>query len=64
LNVQVRPHNGDAGLNEREKVFTWLEKAVQERDLAIISLKVDLYWYSLRADPRFADLLRRVGLPQ
>ncbi len=53
-----------AGLGEREKAFAWLEKAVQERDLAIISLKVDLYWDSLRADPHFADLLRRVGLPQ
>ena len=53
-----------AGLGEREKAFAWLEKAVQERDLAIISLKVDLYWDRLRDDPRFADLVRRVGLPQ
>jgi Flp pilus assembly protein TadD len=53
-----------SGLGEREKAFAWLEKAVQERDLAIISLKVDLYWDSLRDDARFADMLRRVGLPQ
>ena len=53
-----------AGLGEREKAFAWLEKSVQERDLAIISLKVDLYWDGLRDDSRFADLLRRVGLPQ
>jgi serine/threonine protein kinase/tetratricopeptide (TPR) repeat protein len=53
-----------AGLGDREKALAWLEKAVQERDLAIISLKVDLYWDRLRDDARFADLLRRVGLPQ
>jgi serine/threonine protein kinase/Flp pilus assembly protein TadD len=53
-----------AGLGDRETAFAWLEKAVQERDLAIVSLKVDLYWERLRDDVRFADLLRRVGLSQ
>ena len=53
-----------AGLEEKEKVFAWLEKAFQERSLAIVGLKSDQYWDSLRSDPRFADLLRRVGLPQ
>ena len=53
-----------AGLGEKEKAVAWLEKAFQERTIAIVSLKVDPYWDSLRTDPRFADLLRRVGLPQ
>ena len=53
-----------AGLGEKEKAFAWLEKAFQERTIAIVSLKVDPYWDSLRTDPRFTDLLRRVGLPQ
>jgi len=53
-----------AGLGEKEKAFAWLEIAFQERTIAIVSLKVDPYWDSLRTDPRFTDLLRRVGLPQ
>ena len=53
-----------AGLGNREKAFASLEKAVQARDLDIVSLKVDLYWDGLRDDARFADLLCRVGLPQ
>ena len=51
-----------AGLGEKEKVFAWLEKAFQEKSFAMVGLKSDQYWDSLRSDPRFADLLRRVGL--
>ena len=53
-----------AGLGDNEKAFAWLEKAFQEREGGIVSLKADLYWDSLRTDPRFPDLVRRIGLPQ
>jgi TolB-like protein/Flp pilus assembly protein TadD len=52
------------GLGDKEKAFVWLDKAVQERASIIISLKAAPHWDSLRSDPRFTDLLRRVGLPQ
>jgi eukaryotic-like serine/threonine-protein kinase len=50
-----------AHLGEREQAIQWLEKAYEERNVPI-SLKVDPRWDGLRSDPRFADLIRRVGL--
>lgn len=50
------------GLGEKDRAFEWLEKAYEERDGWVTSLNVDPRVDSLRADPRFADLLRRVGL--
>lgn len=52
-----------AGLGDKERAFEYLEKAYREKALDISwSLKSDLRIDSLRADPRFQDLLRRVGL--
>jgi tetratricopeptide (TPR) repeat protein len=54
-----------AGLGEKDKAFEFLEKAYQERSPDIpYFLKADLRIDNLRSDPRFRDLLRRVGLPQ
>jgi TolB-like protein/DNA-binding winged helix-turn-helix (wHTH) protein/Tfp pilus assembly protein PilF len=52
------------GLGQNDKAFEFLEKAYQERspDLPYF-IKVDLRIDGLRPDPRFQDLLRRVGLP-
>jgi tetratricopeptide (TPR) repeat protein len=52
-----------AGLGENEKAFEFLEKAYSEKALDLPwSLKSDQLLDSLRPDPRFQDLLRRVGL--
>lgn len=53
-----------AGLGEKDKTFEWLEKAVEDRSTgsSFVNVKVDPTWDSLRSDPRFKDLLRRMNL--
>lgn len=51
-------------IGDKNKAFEWLEKAFEERSTYVAYLKVFPIVDPLRSDPRFADLLRRVGLPQ
>jgi serine/threonine-protein kinase len=53
-----------AGLGEKDEAFVWLAKAVEERSVWLSKLKVEPRLDGLRRDPRFAELLRRVGLTQ
>jgi TolB-like protein len=53
-----------AELGEKDEAFAWLEKAYDERDYQLTLLKVSPEMDNLRSDPRFTDLLRRVGLAQ
>lgn len=48
---------------ERECALESLEKAFHERDDLMINLNVDPVFDGIRTDPRFRDLVRRVGLP-
>jgi hypothetical protein len=50
-----------AALGENDKAFAELNKAYTNREYFLVWLKVDPRLDSLRADPRFGDLLRRVG---
>jgi eukaryotic-like serine/threonine-protein kinase len=50
------------GLREDDQAFAWLEKAYEERHPYLILMKVEPVFDRLRPDPRFADLVRRVGL--
>jgi eukaryotic-like serine/threonine-protein kinase len=52
-----------AALGDKEKAFASLEKGYTERDFQLTDLKVEPAYDSLRDDPRFQDLLRRVGFP-
>jgi eukaryotic-like serine/threonine-protein kinase len=52
-----------AGLDQKDQAFAELEKAFQERSDYLLFLKVWDAMASLRSDPRFQDLLRRIGLP-
>jgi TolB-like protein/DNA-binding winged helix-turn-helix (wHTH) protein len=53
-----------ASLGNKDRALAWLDKAVGERNWCILYLKDDPVWDPLRSDPRFSDLLHRVGLPQ
>jgi TolB-like protein/DNA-binding winged helix-turn-helix (wHTH) protein/Flp pilus assembly protein TadD len=50
------------GLGERDEALAWLERAYAQRHQGMVFLKVEPKWNNLRSDPRFQDLLRRVGL--
>ena len=51
------------GLGDTNQAFAWMERGYHERDGWINSLKVDPRLDPLRSDPRFHDLIARVGLP-
>ena len=51
-----------AGLNDRDKAFEWLEKAYQQRYEGVIYIKCQPYYDNLRSDPRYYDLVQRIGL--
>jgi tetratricopeptide (TPR) repeat protein len=54
--------NAYLGLGDNEHAFVWLERAYREKSMIIQLLKVHPYFDPIREDPRFKDLLRRVGL--
>jgi TolB-like protein/Flp pilus assembly protein TadD len=51
-------------LGDKEKAFERLDQAVIHGQNTYMNLKVGPQWDGLRSDPRFAELLRRAGLPQ
>lgn len=51
-----------AALDDKDRAFAWLDNAVKSHDLMLARLKVDKRFDSLRSDPRFGDLVRRVGI--
>jgi TolB-like protein/Tfp pilus assembly protein PilF len=54
--------NAYLGLGENEEAFAWLEQAYKEQSNMLQFVKVHPYFDPIRSDPRFADLVRRVGL--
>jgi len=53
-----------AGLGENEPALDWLEKASADHLNAIVFLKVDPQLDTLRSNPRFHELQRRLRLPE
>ena len=51
-------------LGNYDEAFAWFERAYQEKSETLQYLKVNPFFDPVRDDPRFADLLRRVGLDQ
>ncbi|SRR6266516_412702 len=52
------------GLGDKEQALRWLEKSYENREDGFIWINSDPAWDSLRSEPRFQSLARRVGLPQ
>jgi hypothetical protein len=52
------------GLGNREDALQWLENGYDQRTFLIPTLNVDPRFEPLRSDPRFDDLLRRIGFPE
>jgi eukaryotic-like serine/threonine-protein kinase len=53
-----------ADLGDKNEAFRWLNTAYQERDTYLYGLRTEFLLDPLRSDPRFAELVRKVGLPQ
>jgi serine/threonine protein kinase/tetratricopeptide (TPR) repeat protein len=51
-------------LGDKDHAFEWLNVAYQEHDGGLINIKTDFTVDSLRKDPRYAELMRKIGLPQ
>ena len=51
-----------AGMGNKDEAISWLQRAYLEHSEIIVSLKVDPLFDPLRSDPRFQDLLHKVGL--
>jgi pentatricopeptide repeat protein len=54
--------NAYLGLGDNEQAFVWLEQAFKEKSNMLQWVKIHPYFDPIRSDPRFADLLRRIGL--
>src|SRR5262249_36973750 len=52
------------GLGAKNSTFEWLEKAYEDHSSWLIYLKVDPRFDTIRDDPRYRDLLRRMNLPE
>ena len=51
------------GMGQKETAIDWLEKAYQVRARDLLDIRYDPEFAGLRTDPRFIDLIRRIGLP-
>lgn len=54
----------DARLGDNRRAFEWLDAAYRERNLGLMRLNTDFLLDPVRSDPRFAELVRKVDLPQ
>jgi tetratricopeptide (TPR) repeat protein len=52
------------GLDDKDKAFEWLEKDFQARNGKLAEIRWQIQFEPLRDDPRFKDLIKRIGLPQ
>ena len=53
-----------ARLGRKDEAISWLEKGYEERDFRMTLISVSFEFDGIRSDPRFKELVRRVGLPE
>lgn len=53
-----------ADLGDKDHAFEWLNTAYQEHSAGLIRLRTDPILDPLRSDPRYAELVRKIGFPQ
>ena len=53
-----------ARMGDRDDAFEWLEKAYAERSGLLEYIKIDEFFVPFHSDPRYIDLLKRMGFPQ
>ena len=53
-----------AELGDKKDAFEWLNTAYQEHDFLMITLRTDFTMDTLHSDPRYTDLVRKIGFPQ
>lgn len=51
------------GFDDHDVIFEWLERAVEARNRNVALIKTESMWAPLHDDPRYAELLHRIGLP-
>jgi serine/threonine-protein kinase len=51
------------GLGDADRAFEWLERSFEERFNRLAYLRFEIIWDSLRKDPRFEAMVRKIGLP-
>jgi tetratricopeptide (TPR) repeat protein len=53
-----------AKLGQKDEAMEWLEKAYERRDFRLMMIGISFDFDSMRSDPRFIEMVKRVGLPQ
>jgi len=53
-----------ADLGDNEHAFEWLDTAYHQHDSGLLGIRTDPAFDSMRSDPRYAELVRKIGLPQ
>jgi tetratricopeptide (TPR) repeat protein len=53
-----------SALGEKDKAFEELDKAFEARDWELYRMNADQYFFELRSDPRFAEVVKRLNLPK
>ena len=50
--------------NKKEEAIAWLQRGYEERDFRMTMISVVWEFDNIRSDPRFVELVRKIGLPQ